>query len=376
MHTQPETSPGRKTILLFSLEPWGDMWYSKHHYAAELAKDHTVYFISPPDRWRPVDLFSRGIKLRKTPEGVIVVDYRNNVPLRILPHAMARWMHWLTARKLAHLLKDQSNLLWAFHPTPIVLQKVFREKKTQLIYHIVDPYENFRADVACARAANLIVAINPGFLSYYGKLNTNIILISHGVRSIDLTEDQAGNANYSDQWGKYVVLAGALDHRLNYKLLLESANNFQQIKLIMAGPLPRLDRGIALERSRLLALPNVLHVGVAHPDALRHIVGASVGGIVAYHFDNWANRPTNPSGSLKILTYLTQLRPVITTIEDNIPELSDRAIYKVDTEAEFLSRMQQVADGRLGLEEDLVRNYLGRMTYPVFIEKILKHLHT
>ena len=53
-----EVGIGLRTIFLFSNEPWSDMWYSKHHYAAELAKRHEVYFVNMPERWRPTDLFS------------------------------------------------------------------------------------------------------------------------------------------------------------------------------------------------------------------------------------------------------------------------------------------------------------------------------
>lgn len=56
MQAQPEVPSGRKTTLPFTLEPWGDMWYSKHHYAAELSKCRIEYFISPPDKWCPTDL--------------------------------------------------------------------------------------------------------------------------------------------------------------------------------------------------------------------------------------------------------------------------------------------------------------------------------
>ncbi|MFN3876464.1 MAG: hypothetical protein ACK4L7_11195, partial [Flavobacteriales bacterium] len=63
----------RRCIVIFSLEPWGDMWYSKHHYAAQLAQDHDVFFVSLPDRWRWTDLFSRRAKVSRVPEGVQVV---------------------------------------------------------------------------------------------------------------------------------------------------------------------------------------------------------------------------------------------------------------------------------------------------------------
>lgn len=351
------------------------MWYSKHHYASELAKDHVVYFITPPDKWRLSDLFQRKIRLRKIPEGIVLVEYRNYLPLRILPTALASLMHRITARKLARLLSGKGDILWAFHPTPIVLQKVLRTPGTKLIYHVVDPYDTLPFDSACAQAANLVVTVNAGFQEYYSNLNTNLMLVPHGVRTVDRIADLERVMQHQRKLGPYVVLAGALNYRVNFNLLRRAAQNFPQLCIALAGPLPTLPPALEAERSNLLAMPNVFHAGILHPDELRNLVRGANAGIVAYNYKAWTLTATKPSGSLKVLTYLAQLRPVISTINSNIPELDGAGVYHVTTDEEFLFRWGQAAEDTLALNEDRVCSYLDMIEYPVLIQEIFKALN-
>ena len=53
-----------KNIIIVSNEPWGDIWYSKHHYAYELNKTNQVLFIDPPRKWSFWNLFMQGISKR------------------------------------------------------------------------------------------------------------------------------------------------------------------------------------------------------------------------------------------------------------------------------------------------------------------------
>ena len=55
------------TIFLTSNEPWGDVWFSKQHYANELAKmGHQVYFLNAPTGWSPKNLFRINLRVEKT----------------------------------------------------------------------------------------------------------------------------------------------------------------------------------------------------------------------------------------------------------------------------------------------------------------------
>ena len=370
-----EMGQSRKTILIFSFEPWGDMWYSKQHYATELAKEHTVYFISPPDKWRLRDLLSFRLKLKTTPEGVIVVDYRNQLPLRLLPPFLANWTNWLAARKLGRLLRADGNLLWYFHPTPIVLQPVLRPRGTRLIYHVVDPYQSFPADLPCALAADVVVTVNQWFKDHYNRINPNTLLIPHGVRNKDREQIPALREYYAKKWHPYVIMAGGITYRTNYALLQGMAERLPQLNLILAGHLEPLEPELEKQRDALLSLPNVVHVGVQHPNELRNLIGACIAGLITYDFEPALETPDKPTGTpLKALNYLAQLRPVISNINCYIPELIGHGVYKMENAEDFIHAVQRAMDGSMGLDEAKVNAYLDRLSYGKLIKRILRAL--
>jgi glycosyltransferase involved in cell wall biosynthesis len=64
-----------RTVIILSPQPWSHLSISKHHYAMELAKKNTVFFICPP-RHR---LASKST-IKQVNDGLFVIDYSVNVP--------------------------------------------------------------------------------------------------------------------------------------------------------------------------------------------------------------------------------------------------------------------------------------------------------
>jgi glycosyltransferase involved in cell wall biosynthesis len=364
----------RRTILLFSLEPWGPMWYSKHHYAAELAKAHEVYFISPPENWRLRHLFIRGLRLVGTPEGVTVVHYTNHLPLRLLPASLAGWTHRSTARKLSRLLRKKDDLLWCFHPTPLALEPVLRARNTRMIYHVVDPYQNFLTDGPCAVSADLVVAVNPWFVDRYKPLNPATLLIPHGTSPENRVADQRKPLHRSLRWQPYAVLAGNLNHRLGLDLLLTTFKALPGCRLVLAGPLAPLSMSLQAKRNELLALPNVTHAGMLAVDELALVMANAVAGLVAYPFEPYSEHPSMPYGSLKPLVYLEQLKPVVTTINCYLPELLGRAVHKAENTEAFIHLVDQAANGQLPLDKELTERYLAQHSYGQHVKQLFAAL--
>lgn len=367
---------GRKTIFVFSFEPWGNMWYSKQHYAAELAKKHKVYFICPPKRWRLLDLFSRGVRLRKSAEGVYVVDYRNNLPIRILPRRLRHWAFRAQARKLSRLLSpdEGANILWSFCPTPVVLSSRLRTPGTKLIYHVVDPYHTFEADRSCAQQADLVVTVNNWFLGRYRELNPRTIMVPHGTRKPEV-KAHASEELIPSAWLPYAVLAGSIDDRIDHGLLIATAQALPQVNLILIGPLYAVPPDTSAKRRKLLDLPNVFHAGPIHPDKLSAIVQGSLAGLIAYFPEPYAKEPEKPTGTPhKALSYLTQLKPVISTYNCYIPSLEGKGIYKVEDTAGFIQHLEQAWKGMLHLDEGQVRAYVRDHAYSSLVAGILGHL--
>jgi hypothetical protein len=364
-----------RTIFIFSLEPWGDMWYSKHHYAAHLARSHRVYFISLPDRWRWKDLFSFEVKEKHVEEGVTILEFRNNLPLRFLPKWLANKVAGWNARKLSRYLQPGENLLWCFHPSTVADHPFLRNKASKVIYHVVDPYQNLPNDDVFARKAHLVVTINTWYLKYYEVLNPNCVLVPHGVRAEDRAVDVDAVARLKEKWGRYMVMAAGINYRTNYGLLTQVALRYPQIKLIIVGQMFPLPAELETNRRSLFALPNVVHAGVLHPNDLRHVIRGALVGLVTYDIEPTSSLPLRAEGTpLKVITYLTQSCPVVSTINSYVPDLDNKGNYKAEDEKHFLELVEQILDGRKGVEHKAVEAYLDSVEYGHLVARIFDRL--
>jgi len=360
------------TIVIFSLEQWGEMWYSKHHYAARLARSHVVYFVSLPDRWKWTDLFSFGIKVTQTPEGVNVVEYRNNLPLRALSGKLAFLITRINAWKLRRIIHGEKVLLWSFHPTTVLYGKRLRKPGTKLIYHVVDPYQNQPNDSDFARRSDLVVAINPWYLKYYSTLNSNCVLIPHGVRIEDRTRNTQAAKDHKDKWGSYAVLATGVNRYVNYSLLIRVAKQYPGSMFAVAGQLfPLLAPEKAL-RDQLFDLPNVVYIGIQHPDKLKDLVYGATLGLLTYEFEPTLNVPLSAGRTpLKVLTYLAQFCPVVSTNNSYIPIIEGKGHFKAEHEDHFVKLVGEAFSGHLRVDKDVVEQYLESVEYDRLIQQIL-----
>lgn len=364
-----------RAIFLFSLEPWGDMWYSKHHYAAFLAKRFPVYFISLPDRWRWTDLFSWRARVHTVKEGVHVVDYRNNLPLRLLPAWLARWVNRINAWKLRRLMPSPDVLFWCFHPAAVMESRILRRPGSKLVYHVVDPYQSLPNDSSFARTSDLVAAINPWYVDYYSRLNGNCLLVPHGVRSEDRAWKPAEVAKYTDQWGTYAVMAAGINYRTNYALLIAVARRYPKLRLVIVGQLFGLEPGQQLLRERLFAQPNVTYIGVKHPDILRDIIRGARMGLVTYDFEPTRSVPITGVGTpLKVITYLAQGCPVVSTLNSYVPVLDGKGNFKAENDAHFVDLVGDVLDGKKAVDQDVVEAYLDSVDYSRLTQRILERL--
>lgn len=364
-----------RAIFLFSLEPWGDMWYSKHHYAAFLAKHHPVYFISLPDRWRWTDLFSIRAKVRTVKEGVHVVEYRNNLPLRLLPSLLARWVTWLNAWKLRRLAPTEDLLFWCFHPAPVVESRILRRKGSKVVYHVVDPYQSLPNDSSFAQEADLVAAINPWYVDYYGRLNANCLLVPHGVRGEDRMDRADMAQHHRDTWGDYAVMAAGINYRTNYALLMEVARRHPELHLVVVGQLFAVEPALQRQRDALFQLPNVSYVGVKHPDALRDIIRGARMGLVTYDFEPTRSIPVTGVGTpLKVITYLSQGCPVVSTLNSYVPALDGRGSFKAEDPTHFVELVGEVLSGVKKVDHEAVSTYLDSVDYGRLTQRILTGL--
>ncbi len=365
----------RRCIVIFSMEPWGDMWYSKHHYAARLAREHDVYFVGLPDRWRWTDLFSFRAKVSRVPEGVQVVEYRNNLPLRFLSRWLSDRIIASSARKVQQVLPDAPWVLWSFYPASLATHLNRMRRGSKLIYHVVDPYIDRPNNLAVARAADLTVAINPWYRRFYSRLNAHCIEIPHGVQPEHRVFDESVVQAHRSRWGRFALLASGMSGTVNYPLLLQLARTRPEMPLLVAGkrfPLPKHAQALS---DSLFALPNVHHLDVLHPDALRDLVRAAAVCLLTYDFEPRLAEPVQAGRTpLKVLTYLAQHRPVVSTNNSYVPALEGKGFFKADDPAEFLRLVDDVLEGKRDVDTGAVDKYLDSVEYARLADRILAEL--
>jgi hypothetical protein len=360
----------QRTIFLFSNEPWGDMWYSKHHYAAQLAKHHQVYFVAMPGRWRIPDLFTWRARAVRTREGVHVVTYRNTVP-RKFGAFVGRW----GGRKIMRLRPDARAVCWTFNPLAYQECMALKRGGAKVIYHTVDPYQSFGEDERMARTADLMVCVNSWFMDYYERFNDHRLLVPHGIRREDRQWNPLSVEALKTEYGRYALFAASLSDYANYQLMISAATRFPQHKFLVVGSMFPLPYRIEQERDRFLGMPNVVYLGVKHPDALKDLVRGAAVGLLAYDFEQRRSAPVSGGRTpLKVLTYLAQHCPLVTTNNSYIPELEDKGCFKADDTESFLRAMAEVLDGRLTVDIAAVDRYLDTMDYGTLIDRIFQVL--
>lgn len=370
-----EQAARHQPVVIVSMEPWGDMWYSKQHYAAQLASEREVYFVSLPDRWRWKDLFSFTASLRETPEGVRVLEYRNNFPLRLLGRRLASLMNLLNALKVSRIMPARGYVIWSFFPTSLAKHLAGRNSRSKVIYHVVDPYIDRPNDRSFARQADLVVAINPWYLRYYGRINDRCLLVPHGMQAASRTSDPKAVHQHRQRYGRFAVLASGLSRSLNFPLLLQLARTRPDVPLVIAGkrfPLPKREQELS---NALFSLPNVHYAGVLHPERLKDLIRAASLSLVTYAFEETRSVPGEAGRTpLKALTYLAQHCPVVSTNNSYVPEVEGRGFFKAEDPDHFLALANEVLEGKRGVDDAAIDAYLDTVGYGALSQRILHAL--
>ena len=355
------------SVLIISAEPWGSIWYSKQHYANELSKlGYDVFFLDPPNRWKISSLISTKIEIRKTPENIKVLTYSNNFPLRILKKLFHNLNDYLNAYKLVRLLPSQNIIFWQFDPTRLA----FLPPRHKRIYHVADPYIHLPLDKAIASRANLIVCTSPKYVPFYTNKGKPVIQIPHGISAEESQVEKNLIQDLQKKWGKYILLVGTLNDTIDYSLIDSILS--EGFKLIVAG-IDKIKAPSAKNTwAKALESPNIEFLGQVHAKKIKELVAGSRVCITAYKFD--LKKSVGQGTPLKVLNYLAQFRPIITTIDSEIPRLEGKAIYRAYDLPNFMELLQKGLNGELEVDRNQVATYLSQHQYPNLIDKILTTL--
>ena len=169
-----------KTILILSPQSWGKMFFSKHHYAIELAKrDNTVYFLNPPVKTREgeaVTIGSSGLH-----KNLFIIEHHLNFPYRLKFHFI--WLfHWFMRfhlRAILKLIPHSIDIVWSFDLGNLYPFSFFPAASLK-VFHPVDEPLNKPA-IASARGAQVIFSVTNEILDKYDHFHVPKHFINHGL---------------------------------------------------------------------------------------------------------------------------------------------------------------------------------------------------
>src|SRR5262249_6544851 len=141
-----------KAILSFSLERWSDVWRSRHHIMAQLARENRVLFGSRP--YYIWDVFRPDTHGASSGVNRISNNLYTYVPPRWLPvlyryPALQRKIksyRCLLIRRAMDRLGLKQPILYIWHPSFVDMVGCFSEALT--VYHVYDEYNSFDGEPA------------------------------------------------------------------------------------------------------------------------------------------------------------------------------------------------------------------------------------
>lgn len=359
-----------KLIFIISNEEWGNVWLSKHHYALELAKDNEVYFVDPPGSWSPGNLFSSGLRTETISKGLTRVSYRNNFP--VLNGLFLPLNDRINSSRLQELAGGREAIFWQFDPFRFItipaLKNAFR------IYHVTDLFRHIKTDREVAANADLVVTVSPKYIDYYKEVNSNVLHVPHGNSDSEEAADPLQVSELKNKYGKFVLFSGSISRHVNMDMLKQlSAKLPGDTRLVITGPLFLHNATEEGAFKELCRAKNITYAGVVKSREVAGFAAASDVCLIAYNFipaDGSINR-----SPLKTLTYLRQLKPVVSTIDSEIPALEGKAIYRANDADNFIDLTLKALEGKLKVDEDAVNSYLDGVSYSRLIQKIEERLN-
>jgi len=349
------------TVFLISNEGWKQMMLSKHHYAEELSKNNTVFFVNPSPPWTFRNLFNRKITVHKAHENLFVVDYCNLLPQAIFKRFFIRLNDKIAGKKILRLCNNNKKcIFWQFDPFRF-LEYPQRSESLKRIYHVVDPYYHIRGDKNLAQNADLIIVVNTIFSALYEKYNKPLLYIPHGFHKTEIKP----NPDFKNSFPKpYILMAGNVAEDIDFDCLENIAKNNPALNLLIIGKNKLCEAETKSRFSILLQNKNVLYHEAMPMEDIEQIALDAQAGLITY------KKPVNKihvRTPLKSILYILAKTRIITN-------------YELAKELKDLSYFIGKPDYKIGLlkpDETLLEEYKMHIinnTYEKHIQKIFNFM--
>lgn len=364
----------KKTIVITSDEPWGDVWHTQINYAWQLSMHYNVIFIGPPRKWRMRSLFDFHQKTRNINDRLTIVEYVNPLPL-----SLGKWALFLDDKinelLIRRFLRSSPNnknlLLWRFDS----IRSVFlfhAHKVARQIYHVIDPKINTNCDPLLTKNAELVVVTSPRLVDDYKAIHPNVINVPQGVDLKLYSEKTASETDSSHKANGSILLLGSFTNDINFELLRDISIQFSDRHLILIGP-DRLTENIKQNQFKeLCSRQNVYYKGAMPPAAFQPYVDACAVGIIAYDNDRKdANKLRSP---LKAISYLASEKCIVSNIDCEINSLEGKGIYHAADKSAFLELISAALVGKLLFDTQAKNRFMAAHDYQKLISIIFESL--
>lgn len=352
-------------IVIVSNEAWGDIWFSKHHYAHELSKSNQVWFIDPPGKWSPLNLFKSEISSRKINDNLNVISYSN-----FLPYKFFKLNNKVVSARLNNFFKKRNktiDIFWSFDPLRLYEPKLLNARFS--IFHAVDKYLfQFPTEILLHQNADVFVVVAEEFKEQYTKYNKPILFVPHGIPS----GESILNHNTEILPEDYTLYMGMIDIRLDYHFIKKMALRFPEEKFLFLGDIKNVSDDIFEEIFIHKKFPNIIHHPAVHALKLKYFVDNSKCCLAPMNKE-WAG---NMISHHKILQYMASGKAVFSPEFSAYKSFSD-LLYMNNNNDELLNKMQNFYSS--GEDEQLMHkrlNYVQNQSYNSHISKIIEFINS
>jgi hypothetical protein len=349
-----------KTILITSNEAWGDMWFSKQHYAYELSKlGYEVYFINPPPKWKIKHLFGIKLNISKEKEHLYILSHTNPFPKRVFEKFVTTINDSLLEKRILKAIKTTDVIWWKFD--------CFRFLKTNSgfsIYHVVDDYTKKWQDKYLGKNADLIVCISSIAYKIYEKIYNKVILCPHSISGDEKIINPKEVERINIKYGKFLIFVGSIHDKLDFDLIKEIVDRGYTLLVLGKETKTNITKWEYLKKRN-----NLVYLGEIHAKKLKNYIKASSLCLLVYN-----NRFYKESfaSSLKIINYTAQYKKVITTIK--IELFNNKGVYYAASKEEYLSLIEKAFNDKLYIDKEEIDHYLNNHSYKISINSIVEYL--
>lgn len=229
-----------QNIIITSNEPWSDVWFSKHNYAWELAKNNTVFFVNSPVKWKFSNLFKNKISTQQITNQLSVLTFQNSFPSN-LP-ILKEINNVIASVKIKRHLKKlglANWMLWSFTPLFLFRPKLIRSKFS--LFHIMDMnWTNFYGGEILSNQSDCLVLVSDYILQEYEFCGAPKTVVEHGISNEEFSFEESKMLDVKNEvknYGHYGLYVGVVDTRCDFQLIAKMADSFKAINFIFIGPI-------------------------------------------------------------------------------------------------------------------------------------------